>query len=1433
MIKCFLTLLVFCFPLTIFAQNPILLIDKVHSENYCIGNELTIDVTITGTFPADNQFTIVAYRNWDDPAKRWEYPAQLRGNKLVTILKDPVLANSENFGLRIISSNPKTETDGYYAFKALTKPSVYLTSKWGYSADTLNSTDPVTLAFTTTPMSPGEITLNNGDKFQLDYSESNWINGFTTRVNLPKTKEGTYFIKEASNVCGPMNVSGQVTVKVNTIDFMPVSISPVQVCVGNEVKVRFSTDKASFNANTKFKVRFSTDNAYSESYKYIDAPAVLSGKNELTAKFPEGFNEIMLNQGIYMGIVTENPSAISINKGLTIGVSPKPSFSFTPVQHNINIGETIQVSAHPVGLPPYKFTLTNGEIFDYNLTLSPEETTQYQVKTFKSGCGIMENPPHTPLLVTVNASLLLGEPQATAAPGVFCEGQTVRMRFKAAGVNSQTSYVLEGVTETNEKFVFPAKVVSDSLEFFIPKNTAQDPNRDYSSIFSLRIVSSNPSLSSPYSTVRIQSRPYMLMADNSQKSVPFPSAIRLDYNLYGGGPYVVEMANGDKQTYEYRNNWFYQYIQRDTTFRFASLSNECFSNNNLPAFPLKVDNAGNKTPALFAKLVNKNYCMGDSVEVELNFSGEFEPGNEFTISYLRFAQADTYPIKNVTKPGIYKVKLPERPEEEYDASLQLSSSLPRLTWETERFYLKVKPGVPSLYPQAGKDQPAQLFLGDSPEVTVYTGQNMLVTYALDGKEQSIRTGENGTLSIPLNLTKNKVSEFKLHAVTNSCGSVKREISSYFVGIPYKIEINKEAFPRRHCIGSDVQLNFSLESGKADPATKYTLQISALDSEDSYTDIPTVTDSLLLRFVVPNVKTGNYYLRVRSSDNIYSEGIYFQIGDVPTATFRVGYEATSGGDTTIMAGYGTQVYLTTFLTGNEPWGLVYNDGKQELVNSNHATYGPVITADQTFFISKVWNSCGYGTASGRVLVKIKAGLQLKKYPENSEAVICAGQKIQLDYEIKGTEQLGNNYLVFSILDENRKAVKLDSVTKSNGRIELKIPENLTGQIYVIRAEIASLQVSQSLAYQIYASPDLTLSGDNVITAGESTDLYIRANNSFASNTSFELSDGSSHLITAPYSGGVTKIKVTPSATTTYSLKELKSTCGVGKVSGAATVTVQPKLSQWLSISSITGLRSSSFCSTDTLLIYFNLNGNQLIVNEYEVLLSDSSGKNFAPIPTSGQFSPLTAVIPAGIKQSDFYRIRLTSKNQNISGSTYPENLKLRVYAQAKVLTPATYYLPGQSVNVVVGLEGSLPIYYRFGDDNFSQFRNTSKYLDTIRITPVTPVASYKITQVGNECGVGKTGNPASLQIELITATEPVSQGENIQFGPNPTNNELNIRFENSAFRELEIFNVKGNKMYSGSFAEQSTTVDLSQLPAGIYVLHVRKKQLVRTYRIIKY
>jgi hypothetical protein len=689
-------------------------------------------------------------------------------------------------------------------------------------------------------------------------------------------------------------------------------------------------------------------------------------------------------------------------------------------------------------------------------------------------------------------------------------------------------------------------------------------------------------------------------------------------------------------------------------------------------------------------------------------------------------------------------------------------------------------------------------------------------------------------NVPLELTNGKVSEFKLISITNPCGTYTSDITAYYTGVAYKLVLERTDFSIYHCVGTEAEIKFGTESGTAGSGTKFTLEISKSGDQNSYSEVATATDTRIFKFRVPDLTAGSYYLRARSSDGIYSEAINFLVGKVPAKGSFDGSSRDVLHAQTLTVDYGSGIVLSTVIEGDQPWGLVYSDGARQQLTTNYTSYSVVVNAPQVFTISKVWNSCGYGKLEGAVTVKVKPIVELKKFPENSDAIICAGQNIQLDYAVKGADLQRNDYLVFSLLSEHGGAIKLDSVNSANGRIQLKIPDNIAGGVFAIKAEIATLQASRSMVYQVYASADLTLFGDNSITAGETTTIYVRANNKFSYGTSFQLSDGKSYTHTAPYPGGVTEIKLAPTATTTYTLKELESACGRGKVSGSATVKVQSRLARWVSVEGVKGLRNSDVCNSDTMLVFFYLSaGPSVETMTYDVQLSDSTGNNFTSLPTSGNFSPIAAVVPANLKRSDFYRVRVVPRDASISPGTVSEGVSIGQYATAKVLTPSVYYEPGQKVDVVVWLEGSSPFYYRFGDANFSQFRNVATYTDTLRLSPSSPMVEYRILQVGNGCGLGKAGDPSSFRIELITANEPLPFGEVITLGPNPVGSLLSLRFKTPGERELALFNMAGKSVYTGRSTATDTAIDVSWLAAGTYLLQVRKKALVTTYRIIKY
>lgn len=1429
MLNLLLCIITFFIPLTVFSQEASIVIKNVDTQNYCTGNELSVNVALSGNFLTNNQFSVRVKYNIHDTSPIFVYPAQLVGDKIITNLKDSVLATSPTLVMQVVASNPAISSNWSNIFQVHSKATLKFTSVTGQNTVMLNSTDPIKFTLTSVPASRGGFTLNNGDKFEMYYGQ--YPNGSQQVYTLPNTRPGTYFIKEANSECGISSHSGQMTVKVNSVDIFPVYANPAILCEDTELKIGFSSNGYEFPPTTNFKIRFYSESQHLQA-KEIEVPAVMTEKGILTARFPTGFNLISPN-AFFIGIVVDNPSLSVKNTNYKIYVYPKMDASLRTSNSTINVGEQTYIGLNSDKISDYTATLSNGVSSISSWTVAPTETTTYRIQSISSACGDQNNPSQQPLTITVRPSVSLASPE-TGGTQTFCEGQVARIRFKAVGMTPQTTYNIETSGYSNSDiFVFPAKVVGEFLEFLIPVNEPTNLERDYGNIRGFRIVTNAPALTSPFNeNFRIKSKPAVFLSGSSATNVSHPSLMRVEYLLFGGRPFTVEYIDGRKEIIDSRNNYQPLFLKNDTTFQFTSISNQCFVNTTPAAFPLTVTNPLSPTPSLYIELIEKDYCVGDSVEVEVFYTGNFQAGNEFTLSsHGDYAQFNS---QKITKPGKYKVKFPFA-ESPYRGFVTVSSSSPRLDSETLRHNLTAQPTSTSIHPSGTKENPISLpyNYGNPNSITVRSSPETTINYSINGTAGSTVTTTNGEASVNFVFPFDRQSEFKIHSATNTCGTYLQETVSYFKRPAYSIRFSTFSIGNEFCTGSSSEFYFRTFEGSPNSGTKFTLQIGTQDWNSTFTDVATITGGSRFKIQIPDLPAGNYALRIFSSDNIYSENLNIRIGNPPTSILQLHNALVK--DTTLFVEYGTQIFLNSYFTGSSPWNLEYSDGKQERnISSSYSSYSPIITKPEHYYITKTMNPCGYGSTRGSVDVKIKPTLVFKKHPENSAAVLCPGQEVQVSYVLGGIETLEEYYLIFSIIDQNQQIIKLDSTKSLSGIIGLKIPENFTGNYFRIQASLPSYQLQQTIAYQGYVTPDITLVGDITIWRNQSATLFVHANSSFASNTSFELSDGSTHVFSSGSKGQIKRIEVTPRTTTTYTIKEMRTNCGVGKTSGSATITVEDRKDNALSIVSLNYAKKSSICNSDTVPIDFYPQGVISPNIRYTVFLSDSLGKNFREIPSFGNQSPVRAIIPSDLPPSAFYRLRLACSDPEVNATTYPELLNIGRYSTIKVLTPELYYKEGQPVQLKVNVTGSFPIYYHYGDNNISVYRTVNTLIDSLLITPISPVASYRILDVTNTCGPGRIGDPSTFKIELITANEnPLTGSESVKIGPNPTSDYLQLGFQYPAIRDLSLFTMEGKQVYSEKVRENSTQIYMREFSSGIYLLHIKNKDKTTTYRIIKY
>lgn len=83
-----------------------------------------------------------------------------------------------------------------------------------------------------------------------------------------------------------------------------------------------------------------------------------------------------------------------------------------------------------------------------------------------------------------------------------------------------------------------------------------------------------------------------------------------------------------------------------------------------------------------------------------------------------------------------------------------------------------------------------------------------------------------------------------------------------------------------------------------------------------------------------------------------------------------------------------------------------------------------------------------------------------------------------------------------------------------------------------------------------------------------------------------------------------------------------------------------------------------------------------------------------------------------------------------------------------------------------------------------------------------------------------GELNDVKVEVVNYT--LSDSDEITFFPNPTTDQLTIRFEKKEFKSVDVVNVNGNVVYTQSIpeSEYESRINVSSLPKGIYFLQMK-------------
>jgi hypothetical protein len=363
--------------------------------------------------------------------------------------------------------------------------------------------------------------------------------------------------------------------------------------------------------------------------------------------------------------------------------------------------------------------------------------------------------------------------------------------------------------------------------------------------------------------------------------------------------------------------------------------------------------------------------------------------------------------------------------------------------------------------------------------------------------------------------------------------------------------------------------------------------------------------------------------------------------------------------------------------------------------------------------------------------------------------------------------------------------------------------------------------------VNVAPTLALNGSSDVNLGSLAPVKL----SFTGAPPF------SYTLTDGYSGisrtNDTTIYVLPRGNTTYQIVSVANSCGVGLPGSPATATVTVR------IPTITtsALQTTTACAGTSFAVPFTTSGQfnagNLFTGEL-VSVADTSRKiTVSPNGTTG--AVVTAALPLTLAAGQYYvRVKGSNPSVGITGSNSPSVLTVRSRATA-TLTGTQSIFEGSPATLTLTFGGEAPWTFTYADSlrSYTVTAASSPYALEVRPSRTT---TYQLTSVSNNCGVGTTtSGSAVVTVEKVLGVEDPALGPLVSVYPVPTTTTLTIDIDAVLTRDpavLVLHDANGRPVLSQTTRTKQTTLDISQQPAGTYLLHIQvgDRQVIR--RLLK-
>jgi hypothetical protein len=1425
----------------------------------CFDTPVDIPVTLTGTFASGNQFSVGLAKLYGRQEYA-EFPAEVvdGGKKLrVRIDRGPfgeIGVGGDPFRLRVLASNPRLVSDwtpGFWGVSGL--PTLAL----GENTLTLNPFNVVTMRATASGAGPVFAVLEDrltGDTLAVRLASnvsSYSLFGYPVEFRLPFEKPVEYTVRSVRNACGVGQGSGFVRARVNPFGLQTTGLAPAAACEGTAVWVNFSRTAGDYGPANRFKIRLTAeqeDRPYAENPdRVVEVDAALEN-GALKFTVPGGLARPGARNRFSVRVISTDPAAVGTPQNHYLAVSAPPSVTLRPLQETVPFGESTSLFADVTGLPPYEILLSDGTrlrdgqqqeyqspfpteahlFFSYESVRVP---LNLRVVSASTGCGAARLPG-APTVVPVGKGVVFD-----SIPRFACEGQVCRVRIR-------TDRNLDGpvtVRLTNSGYYNPfiqkevaGVIAGNTLRFTVP-SLAFEGRSVEERLFTLQLDFGDYQTNDRDAYLEVQGPPRFAFVEWAQNLViNDPAEVMLGYNRTGGGTPLVTFADGTAWSAEFSAGMFPVYAPRTTTFTVVKIANECFATPLTESSTVTVRNPA--PVGILAKRPPERFCAKDSLTLEFSTFGTFGTGNRFSVQIADFNGQFVTQTANVTasRNGVFRVKLSPSNLSRY--KLRLASSDP-VTFSAEfDVYAFGTPSISKPYFSWGETiEPGQATQGS---FTTRGWGPWQVVISAGTRDSTYRFAERDDFetSLSINFQPTRTTTYTVRSVTDACETFRpADDRTFTINVlpaerifwPAAVQgvfngWNGSAYGGFTCASGRLVLPFGT-AGAFTENSRFTLQMKAANEPDSrFTEL--MKDVRGTRFELDwpaNLTYSEYTFRVISTNpNAVSPPLSFYVQRPLKATLRA-----ENGTARVQAEPFQTVRLPVTVEGGTSGTAYWSDGVQV---STSFVREVTVSRRQTYFLKAIENGCGYGSVEGKVDVSVRPNLSFAGSSTLSDA--CVGGSLAFNYVGSGDFEPGNFFRVLLVSPTGR-ITQLDTTRNFSGPRTVRLPTGVSPGTYELRVEATQPSLLIKSTFRLFDKPSYRLSGNTTINSAQATNLVL-TNNALpqAEDVFYRLSDGTAGQFRT--FNPQTTVIVRPAATTTYRIVELSNQCGIGQGSGTAVVTVNPPAERSVRVTNaLARTGQNRICAGDTLFVTYLTAGAFSTGNVFTVQLSDSTGQNFRDYPTAPYPNGLRAAIPASLPRGDNYRVRVVASDVGTASGAFVSALPVSYSATGRFAASEVFVLPGVAPRLPLVLAGDAPWTFLVGFGATNTVYTSQVSPDSVRLSVNAPTGTYRIVSLSNVCGVGRILDPATIRVELITATEPVP-GVSVRVFPNPTTGRLQVKSERADAYALELIDASGRVLLERRENQGTSEVDLADRLPGLYLLRVRQGSNTAVYKVVK-